>query len=1202
MALVLAAPVLNSASPASLPSIKIALDWTNEDTYERIYIYRKPAGGSYSQLTFLSDGTATSYTDSSVADGTTYYYKLKGWTSADGFSDYSNEESGTTPLPAPSGLSGYSNAGGTEAVLSWADNSQHEASFKVYKNGALIYTTAANAEDYTASGLTPGATYSFYIKAYNAAAGYSPASNTLNLTMADPPSKPSNLTATPTATTKIRLNWTDNSDNETGFKVGRSSTGPTSGFSEIVSLGANITTYENTGLTSNVQYWYRVRAHNASGDSAYSNVASAVTLASIATPTNLALTAAKVAGNYGVECVFDDNSELEDNHILEQGTGTFAGEVVTDGGLENWTSETDLDSWYEHIPDGGSSINREDTEKHGGTYAVRFDIDATGHTAILMQEITLTPGAGYKLSIWYKTAAGKTMLLGMRDGTLGAGGAIFLKADGTWQTSDYSWMILPEATAWTECVIEFQAHSEYSAYVIQFGHGQGVSEETSSSFYVDDVSILAGVFSVLATLAPNQTYYHDATAAAGAAYRYRVRAKQGESTYSAYSNEAAITVPDVPSAPTNLAVSECQDTWARLTWTKTSGEVGYSIEQSTTSATEGFAEVMRICDGIGSMKMPGLAASTQHWFRVRAYSGAGNSVYSNVVTVTTRAAYLPSKFEKLIRKSKPKLIFLVEANPLMEIGGWTLTTDQTYTYETEFDEGGAALEALYENGAALEVKSSIATVEATAGTYWHDTTNKKLYVHTADGGDPINALITGSFWLYFTTWQKGATIYNGNYYLPLVAADGIPDISQAIQPYYEGTFAVSSGTVSLINGKIRKTFYFDLRYAKYLWLNRKVKLLAGGEDFIYAEFAAINAGSINAVNIDDRRMSLDLRDARDGLHRDLPVDKYSLDTFPGMAPDRAGMEQPFGFGAIAGAAPTCIDTTNRVFEFHDGRSKSISVTQNGAALTVNVDYFEDFQRSRITLARGLTYENSDTILVNFTGCVNLADEVNVTGAEVFLYICREWLGCRLADMDLDAIYATKYTKPTALSLYLGTILGSEEIIRTIEQSSQASTMQDAEGRLGIRAEQAAPVSGAPYVWNLHVFDFAAAQEQDQLYSAIHVYYNRSPGNDIYALSRTPRPTMTWRHGVNKVLDLYVALAGASDAAALGIAIAGMMERQQISFTVPRVLYTCLPGDVIYFNRTRFPSLSGMAANLPVRILGISKLISSGKTEITAEVV
>jgi fibronectin type 3 domain-containing protein len=1021
----MAVPAPSSFIASVTQVIKIQLTWTNNAVYDGILIYRKPAGGSYAVVHQVGSGV-TSWLDSGLADGTQYYYKLEAYI-GDEFSPFSDEAIATTQLPAPSGLSGYSSTAGTQAPLTWNDNSQNEASFKVYKNGVLLYTTAVNAEAYTATGLTPGATYTFYIKAYNAAAGYSPPSNTLTLTMADPPSKPSGLTAMSLSTTTIRLNWTDNSDNEVDFHIEESAVGPTSDFSEIATVGAKVVTYLRTGRTSNTQYWYRVRAHNASGYSGYCTVATAVTFAAIAAPTNLVCTAAKVGGAYGVECIFEDNSELEDSHIIERKT--------------------------------------------------------------------------------------------------------------------------------------------------------------------------TGAFAELVTLAPNRTYYHDTTAAAGTTYTYRVRAKQGVSTYSSYSNEAAIAVPDVPTAPTGLAVSEYQDTWIKITWVKTSGEVGYSIEMNTSGGA--YSEIARIEAGIESFKKTGLAASILYGFKIRAYNGAGNSSYTSIVTQTTRATYSPSKFEKFIRKSKPKLIFLVEANPLMELTTWTLTSG--VTYETAFDEDGATLVAAYENGVALIPKSSIATVEATAGTYWHDTTNKKVYVHTMDGDDPINALITASFWLYFTTWQRGTTIYNGNFYLPLVAADGIPDISQAIQPYYEGTFAVSSGTVNLINGKVRKAFYFNHRYARYSWLNRKVKILAGGEGFTYAEFATINTGSVNSIGIEDRRMNFDLRDFRDGFQKEIPSEFYSTDTFPLMDSDGKDKARPFGFGAITNAVPTQIDTTNRVFEFQNGRVKSVTLTQNGTGLVENTDFFVDYQRGRLTLARGLSYSSSDILLVSFTGCVNLADEANVTGAEVFLYICRIFLRCTLADMDLDAIYATKYAKTTALSLYMRGGINSSDYIRMIEQTIQSYSMQDAEGRLGIRAEQTTPASGMPYIWNLHVFDFQAAKRQDQLYSAINIYYAENLQNDTYSLSQTLRPTMTWQYGINKSLDLYIALTGASDAAALGTTIADMMGRQQISFTVPRVLYTCLPGDVIYFNRTRFPSLSGTAANLPVRILGISKLISSGKTAITAEV-
>jgi hypothetical protein len=78
------------------------------------------------------------------------------------------------------------------------------------------------------------------------------------------------------SSTHLTLNWTDNSNNETSFLIERSTDG--TNFSQIASVGANVTTYKNTGLAAGTKYYYRVRASNASGNSAYTNVASAKTL------------------------------------------------------------------------------------------------------------------------------------------------------------------------------------------------------------------------------------------------------------------------------------------------------------------------------------------------------------------------------------------------------------------------------------------------------------------------------------------------------------------------------------------------------------------------------------------------------------------------------------------------------------------------------------------------------------------------------------------------------------------------------------------------------------------------------------------------------------------------------------------------------------------------------------------------------------
>jgi hypothetical protein len=66
------------------------------------------------------------------------------------------------------------------------------------------------------------------------------------------------------------LNWIDNATNEDGFKIERMST---STFSEIASVGANVTAYNDPGLVPGI-YTYRVRAFNLAGFSGYSNTAS----------------------------------------------------------------------------------------------------------------------------------------------------------------------------------------------------------------------------------------------------------------------------------------------------------------------------------------------------------------------------------------------------------------------------------------------------------------------------------------------------------------------------------------------------------------------------------------------------------------------------------------------------------------------------------------------------------------------------------------------------------------------------------------------------------------------------------------------------------------------------------------------------------------------------------------------------------------
>jgi hypothetical protein len=92
-----------------------------------------------------------------------------------------------------------------------------------------------------------------------------------------PPAAPTNLTAVPISANQIDLSWTDNDTIETGFRIERCAGAGCDTFGEIATVGANVVSYQHTGLAGSTSYSYRVRAYNAAGTSAYSNVATAVT-------------------------------------------------------------------------------------------------------------------------------------------------------------------------------------------------------------------------------------------------------------------------------------------------------------------------------------------------------------------------------------------------------------------------------------------------------------------------------------------------------------------------------------------------------------------------------------------------------------------------------------------------------------------------------------------------------------------------------------------------------------------------------------------------------------------------------------------------------------------------------------------------------------------------------------------------------------
>jgi hypothetical protein len=161
------------------------------------------------------------------------------------------------------------------------------------------------------------------------------------------PAAPGSLSATAAANqvNQIDLTWSDNSANETSFKVERSPDG--ANWSQLASLNADVTSYADAGLTCGTTYHYRVRAANAAGNSGYSNtVNAAVAACTNLTTLNEAFTSAstptgwKVISFAGPDEVwrFDDpaarGNQTGGSGAFAIADSDFAGEIAMGTSLE----------------------------------------------------------------------------------------------------------------------------------------------------------------------------------------------------------------------------------------------------------------------------------------------------------------------------------------------------------------------------------------------------------------------------------------------------------------------------------------------------------------------------------------------------------------------------------------------------------------------------------------------------------------------------------------------------------------------------------------------------------------------------------------------------------------------------------------------------------------------------------------------------
>jgi fibronectin type 3 domain-containing protein len=327
-------------------------------------VYRGTSAGGESATPIATNVTGTSFNDTSVNNGTTYYYTVAA-VNAVGVSLPSNEASATPQATVPSTPSGLVASGGNGSVaLSWtiptSDGGSPITGYDVYRGtsasgeSATPIATNVATNSFTDTSVTNGTTYYYKVAAVNAV-GVSPQSNEASATPQQPatvPSAPQSVAAAG-GNGSVRLSWSAPASNGgaavTGYDVYR---GTSAGGESATPIATNVTgtSFIDTGLTNGTTYYYTVTAINAVGMSPQSSEAPATPRPTVP---SAPLSAVAAAGNASVTVSWSvpasDGGSAITGYDVYRGTGpggesaapiatNVTGASFTDAGLTNGTT------------------------------------------------------------------------------------------------------------------------------------------------------------------------------------------------------------------------------------------------------------------------------------------------------------------------------------------------------------------------------------------------------------------------------------------------------------------------------------------------------------------------------------------------------------------------------------------------------------------------------------------------------------------------------------------------------------------------------------------------------------------------------------------------------------------------------------------------------------------------------------------------
>ena len=746
----------------ALAGLAIRLDWAHQadNSYSLssyLVEYSTDSGSTWANAAAPLAGTATTFTHSSLTEGTNYQYRL---TASNSLGDgpvsaaTGNKVAGDVP-DAPASLTSVLQASPFAVNLSWQvppdDHEYAVDEYRVYRDGNLL-ASGITVLTYSDTTIVGGTTYDYNVQAHNAL-GWSVDSNTTTIQAGTVPDAPTNLTATAVADYDADLAWTAGYDGGlaiSGYKIEHSSDG--SNWTTLVADTGNTNTTYTAAYTSaesgNTKYW-KVSAINQMGTSPASSsanvklgdVPSAVTGVTAtpqsATEIDLAWSVPSDNGYaisaYQIERSLDNSNWtiITSTHTTTSfsDTGltastTYYYKVSGINALGTGTASTAVQTATYGVPDAiddlsltvptTTGINLSWTEPALNGYTlVEYEIfrseDGTNWTSIATQTAITYADTGLNINdlYYYKVTV---------ENTYGTSADSNIESAPTLPTPTAASSLTVVSN--TEITVQWNQPTgdQQSGYKIERS-----TDGTNWSVHVADTG-------------NTNTTYSDTGLTANTTYHYRISVinASGTSTPSPASSDTTFGPPEAPTGltATSLVGAEIKLDWVAPTDNNGSAVTGYKIERSTDNVTFSVLVADTASTAV-TYTDSGLTTGTTYYYKISAINQYGTGTATGVANAL--ASDVPAQVTNLTATAQSgKEIDLAWTAP--NNGGSAITG---YQIERSTD-GGTTYTDLVAN--TNTSATSYTDINLTAGTTYYYKVSAINLVGTGATSTPANAL------------------------------------------------------------------------------------------------------------------------------------------------------------------------------------------------------------------------------------------------------------------------------------------------------------------------------------------------------------------------------------------------------------------------------------------------------------------------------